>query len=237
PVTQSADRGQKPAGGRSGGGSLLPLLLLLAVPAALALTALRLGGRTKAQPAGPPTAEPNAAPPAPHPPAARGPQPPAPAAASPEPTAIGYVRAVPGDRPELARHAGAIRRACTERGWRDTELVCDDEQATARRAFERPGLAAAMERLAGVGESRLVVSRLGHLSRSQADLTALFEWFDRNGVQVIATDVGLDTTTSRGRAAAHSQLADFSRRQARAHANGRNGGTKKATADSNSVRA
>jgi peptidoglycan hydrolase-like protein with peptidoglycan-binding domain len=220
PATQSADRGQKPAGGRDGGGSLLPLLLLLAVPAALALNALRRGGRPKVQPAEPPTAVPNAA-----------------APPAPESTAIGYVRAAAGDRTELARHAGAIRRACTEHGWRVTELVCDDQHATARRAFERPGLAAAMERLAGVGGSRLVVSKLGHLSRSQADLTALFEWFDRNDVQVIAIDVGLDTTTPRGRAAAHAQLADFSGRQARAHSNGHNGGAKKVTVDSSSVRA
>ncbi|HEX4717385.1 MAG TPA: recombinase family protein [Thermoleophilaceae bacterium] len=137
--------------------------------------------------------------------------------------AIGYVRST-RDRAELARHAGAIRRACTGRGWKLAELVRDD-QTNRGRTLERPGLAAAMERLAGPGSSRLVVSKLAHLSRSATDLRALFEWFSRNDVQVIATDVGIDTTTAEGRRAAHAVLAKVVERQAQARAtgNGHNG--------------
>jgi peptidoglycan hydrolase-like protein with peptidoglycan-binding domain len=151
-----------------------------------------------------------------------------PTAPSPEPLiAIGYVRSTP-ERTELARHAGAIRRACTSRGWKLAELVRDDQAGG--RTLERPGLAAAMERLSGPGRSRLVVSKLAHLSRSATDLRALFEWFGQNDVQVIATDVGIDTTTPEGRQAAHSVLAKVVERQAQARANG-NGLTVHATAE------
>jgi len=78
-----------------------------------------------------------------------------------------------------------------------------------------------MERLAAPGPSRLVVSKLAHLSRSAADLTALFEWFAEHDVQVIATDVGLDTTTPEGRRAAQSRLIAVAERQARERKNGR----------------
>jgi peptidoglycan hydrolase-like protein with peptidoglycan-binding domain len=257
-ATHSADRGQKPAGGRGGGFFTLPLLLL-AVPAALALIALarvrRSDGGPRATPRKPkpPAADRGAAAagmqspkPTPTPAAKKAPTPapaasqtptPAPTSANSEPsTAIGYVRAAAGDRAELARHAGAIRRACTERGWKVTQLVCDDNQAGAHRALERPGLAAAMEHLAGAGPSRLVVSKLAHLSRSPADLTALFEWFERNDVQVIATDVGLDTTTAEGRRAAQSQLAAFAGRQVRARRNGHKGAGKNAKAERSSAR-
>jgi DNA invertase Pin-like site-specific DNA recombinase len=82
-----------------------------------------------------------------------------------------------------------------------------------------------LERLAGPGPSRLVVSKLEHLSGSPGDLTALFEWFRRNDVHVIATDVGLDTTTPQGRRAAKSVVGAVAQREAQAHAwtNGRNG--------------
>jgi peptidoglycan hydrolase-like protein with peptidoglycan-binding domain len=233
-ATPVADRSQKPAGGHGSG--VNPLLLLLAVPAALALTALRRGRRPRAGPQTEPGED--HAPPADRTPAPAPPPAPAPSsvARADGSTAIGYVRAAAGDRAELARHAGVIRRACAERGWKVTELVCDDRQVGARRAFERPGLAAAMGQLAGAGPSRLVVSKLAHLSRSQADLTALLEWFDRNDVQVIAMDAGLDTTTPQGRQAAQSQLAEFALRQVRVHANGNNGGNKKAKVDGASVR-
>jgi peptidoglycan hydrolase-like protein with peptidoglycan-binding domain len=151
-------------------------------------------------------------------------------------TAIGYVRTRAGDRAELARHAGAIRRACAKHGWQVAELVCDDHRAGTRRAFERPGLAAAMEHLAGSGPSRLVVNKLAHLSRSPAELTALFEWFDQHDVQVIAKDVGFDTTTPQGRRAAKSQLAAYARRKGQARANGHNGPSAKATVDGSAGR-
>jgi peptidoglycan hydrolase-like protein with peptidoglycan-binding domain len=144
---------------------------------------------------------------------------PAPATAE-QTLAIGYVRST-RDRAELARHAGAIRRACERRDWTLEELV-HDERAGA--TFERPGLAAALERLSGAGPSLLVVSKLAHLSSSASDLTALFEWFAEHDVQMVATDVGLDTTTPEGRRAAHARLAAVEQRQRGTRKNGRQRG-------------
>jgi DNA invertase Pin-like site-specific DNA recombinase len=83
-----------------------------------------------------------------------------------------------------------------------------------------------MERLSGPGESRLVVSKLAHLSRSAADLTSLFAWFAKHDVQVIAADAGIDTTSAEGQEAARVLLAKVARRQAQAHTKGHNGNGK-----------
>jgi peptidoglycan hydrolase-like protein with peptidoglycan-binding domain len=223
PATNAADRSAKPAGEGGGAsatrGRIALVLLLLAAPAALALMVLR---RRRTKPPKPRRAAADRK-------VAAAPAPQAPAASSSNGAAaiaIGYVRAGNGDRAELARHAGAIRRACTNRGWKLAELVRDDHSGPGR-TFERPGLAAAMERLSRPGPSRLVVSKLSHLSRSADDLTALFEWFGRNEVQVVVTDVGLDTTTPEGTRAAESVLASVARRQSKTRSNGRNGGGKR----------
>ena len=213
PVAQPVGRGQKPAGGQGHGVALRGLipfaLLLLAAP--LAFVALRRQRALKP----PKPRRPTAAREAVVGPALQSP----PAAPSPEPApAIGYVRSS-RDRTELARHAGTIRQACTSRGWRLAELVRDD-QASANGSSERPGLAAAMERLSGPGDSRLIVSKLAHLSRSATELTSLFEWFAQNDVQVIAADAGIDTTTPEGKRAAQVLLTKVARRQAEARANG-----------------
>jgi DNA invertase Pin-like site-specific DNA recombinase len=84
-----------------------------------------------------------------------------------------------------------------------------------------------MERLSAPGPSRLVVSKLAHLSHSAAGLTAMFKWFDTHEVQVITVDAGLDTTTPAGQQAARSLLAALARRQAEARRGRRNGAHKK----------
>ena len=131
--------------------------------------------------------------------------------------AIGYVCST-RDPVEFARHAGAIRRACTRRGWTLEELVRDEPAGV---ALERPGLAVALERLSGPGPSRLVVSRLAHLSSSAADRMALFDWFAEHDVQLVATDVGLDTKAPGQRRAARARLAAVAQDQASVRKNGR----------------
>jgi peptidoglycan hydrolase-like protein with peptidoglycan-binding domain len=220
PAAQAAHRGQKPAGEH--GSAIAPgevvaiALLLLAAPAALVFAARQRRRSTNG------TKTPKTRRPVVDREAAAGPAPQVPATASPEGVpAIGYMRST-RDRAELARHAGAIKRECTSRGWALAELVRDDQGA--RRPFERPGLASAMNRLAEPGTSRLVVSKLAHLSRSATELTALFEWCARNDVQVVATDVGIDTTTPEGQVAAKAVLVAVAKRQASAaRQNGRSG--------------
>jgi peptidoglycan hydrolase-like protein with peptidoglycan-binding domain len=243
PAAAPADRSEKPAGQHGGGGGPAGLvalaLLLLAVPVALAVTMLRRRRQEASKQRRPSHADQKVA---------TGPVPqahasanaartngagtPASAAASPpraervsaspdRALAIGYVRST-HDRAELARHAGAIRRACERRGWALEELVHDERAGGV--TFERPGLSAALERLSEPGPSRLVVSKLAHLSSSAADLTALFEWFAEHDVQMVATDVGLDTTTPEGRRAAHARLVAVEQRQARERESGRTRG-------------
>jgi peptidoglycan hydrolase-like protein with peptidoglycan-binding domain len=220
PAGQPAERGsQRPAGEHGGTSAPLGLiavaLLLLAAP--LAFGAMR---RRQAEPR-------QKAPKQRRPVAltreqAHGPTPQTDPVRPPErPIAIGYMRDS-RDRAALARHARTIRQACSSCGWKLGELVRDD-QASTGGAVTRPGLASAMERLSGPGESLLVVSKLAHLSRSAVELTSLFEWFAGHDVGVIAADAGIDTTTPEGREAAKVLLTKVARRQAHAVANGSNG--------------
>jgi peptidoglycan hydrolase-like protein with peptidoglycan-binding domain len=129
-----------------------------------------------------------------------------------EPAVVGYVRG--NDGPELARNTEAIERECARRGWPLPDLRRDSDGAGARVPLkQRPGLTAALERLGTSRGSRVVVSRLGHLSRSVGDLKALFDWFARHQVGVVVLDVGLDTTRSGGWREARSLLAAVERRQ------------------------
>jgi hypothetical protein len=71
----------------------------------------------------------------------------------------------------------------------------------------RSGLAYALEQLANGDASRLVTSRLDHLARSPRRLGALLEWCAGHGVDLVAVDVGLDTSTHDGRLVAGRRLA------------------------------
>jgi peptidoglycan hydrolase-like protein with peptidoglycan-binding domain/DNA invertase Pin-like site-specific DNA recombinase len=147
------------------------------------------------------------------------------------PMALGYVRGDEGD--ELARNATAIERECSRRGWALGRLLRDDERTAIRSSSlqERPGLTQTLARLGRPGRSRLVVSRLGHLSRSAGDLRLLFDWFGRHEVGVVVLDVGIDTTTRDGRRAAQAVLTAIARRQARAQTNGNGNGNRRQAAN------
>jgi hypothetical protein len=119
-------------------------------------------------------------------------------------TAIGYARG--RDATELARDRAAIERACSERGWTLASLVRDGHPTKAGRR-RKSGLAYALEQVANGDASRLVTGRLEHLGRSPRRLGALLEWCAGHGVDLVAVDVGLDTSTPGGRLAAGRLLA------------------------------
>ena len=76
-----------------------------------------------------------------------------------------------------------------------------------RWAGTRVVLASALEQLANGAASRLVTGRLDHLAPSPRRLGALLEWCARHRVDLVAVDVGLDTSTHDGRLVAGRLLA------------------------------
>jgi DNA invertase Pin-like site-specific DNA recombinase len=202
-------------------GSGLVELLLLAALAALALVlapALLVSRRRRARTRS--VSEPPTRPPAATAPAAGGPPAiPAPAVARPPATSVptqrvvGYAIGETGE--DLERHSSAIEHACVRRGWVLEEFVGDGPGG------ERPGLAHALKRLSAGAGSRLVVTRLAHLSRSRAELRSLLEWFRRNELELTVLDTRVDTLTRKGREAARLLLAGTARR--RGHPSRRNG--------------
>jgi DNA invertase Pin-like site-specific DNA recombinase len=114
---------------------------------------------------------------------------------------VGYASIPAGagpDGPELSAQARAIEGLCAQKGLRVVELVWDHEPADGR-GLGRPGLTRALRRIAAGEQRGLVVASLDRLSRSASDLGTLIEWFNRNGVRLVAADLGLDTASSAGR--------------------------------------
>ena len=71
----------------------------------------------------------------------------------------------------------------------------------------RPGLTAALERIAAGDARGLVVSDARRLMRSLADLGALLEWFRDAGAALVALDLDLDTATGQGGRTAQTIIA------------------------------
>jgi DNA invertase Pin-like site-specific DNA recombinase len=132
---------------------------------------------------------------------------------------IGYVTAAP--EPNVGDDDGssdAIKAMCERSGWELLEIVRDREVGP---TFERPGLGYALERIARGQADCLVVSHLQRLSRSMADLGALMRWFRNADAVLIALDLGIDTSTPRGRHVATTLMTLSNHTHGRiAHRNG-----------------
>ena len=109
---------------------------------------------------------------------------------------LGYVSGPTGpDGTGIHRSERAIEQACRRSGWRLLDVLHDLES---RSTMRRPGLFAALERIAD-GEARgLVVSDARLLGRSIVDLAPLMRWFRDASAVFVALDLGLDTSTPRG---------------------------------------
>jgi len=107
---------------------------------------------------------------------------------------IGYVTATPDENTRQEAFM-AIETACERAGWRLADIVADHDTG---RMVGRPGLTAALERIAA-GEARgLVVADARRLVRSLTDLGALLAWFRDAGAALVALDLDLDTATPHG---------------------------------------
>jgi hypothetical protein len=127
---------------------------------------------------------------------------------------------------DLHHQAETIERACSEHGWALAQVVRERRNGNGHR----PGLRFALEQLADGGGTRLVACRVQDVGRNRRELAALLGWCARNGVDLVALDVGLDTSTRDGRLLARSLVtsgrrARFGRslRRRRGHAPGVDG--------------
>jgi len=138
------------------------------------------------------------------PPARRQPFMPAAGTGNGKVKALGYVSVPPNaGKPsaEFDAQLDAIDRYCDEHGWELVEVVRDVEPASPMSA-ERRGLLYALEKIGRKEASCIIVSDLGRLSRSAADLGGIIERLERSDGRLVALDIGLDTASPDGYVAA-----------------------------------
>jgi DNA invertase Pin-like site-specific DNA recombinase len=128
----------------------------------------------------------------------------------------GYIRVSTEDqgdsRAGLEAQRSAIELECRRRSW---ELACiEQDVASGKSTDKRPGLAKALAAVQGDTADGLVVAKLDRLSRSLLDFAAIVEQSRRQGWQLIALDLGVDTTTPSGEMMANvlAVFAQFERR-------------------------
>jgi peptidoglycan hydrolase-like protein with peptidoglycan-binding domain/DNA invertase Pin-like site-specific DNA recombinase len=118
--------------------------------------------------------------------------------------ALGYVSvATDGENGEFDTQMSAIDLYCEERGWELVEVVRDVEQPS-NGNVERQGLLYALEKIGRGEASCIIVSELGRLSGSAADLGGILDRLRRSDGRLVALDIGLDTASAEGRVAAQA---------------------------------
>src|SRR5207244_2522556 len=114
--------------------------------------------------------------------------------------AVGYIRVSTTDQAEfgvgLDAQRAAITNACEMRGWQVAEIF--EDRGFSGKNLKRPGLAAAIDTVESGQASALIVSKLDRLSRSLIDFAALMERSRRKGWNLVALDLGIDTSSPQG---------------------------------------
>jgi peptidoglycan hydrolase-like protein with peptidoglycan-binding domain len=121
--------------------------------------------------------------------------------------AFGYVSGAEPEAltgPALRNQIAAIDEFCERRGWQLNEIVRD---VTSPTEEGKEGLAYALDRLAGVTPSCLVVAELARLSESAAELGRIIKTLRERDVRLVAIDADLDTSTEQGRVAADALIS------------------------------
>lgn len=129
---------------------------------------------------------------------------------------IGYVRvsteeqALHGyglDAQETAlQRASDYRRTLTDgNGWEIVDWARDE--GISGGSLERPGLIAALERIAVGDVDGLAVAKLDRFSRSQRDFCQLVDWFEDAGATLVMLEPEISTTSASGRAMAQVMVA------------------------------
>jgi len=89
-----------------------------------------------------------------------------------------------------------IVEEATRRGWDLAEVLVDDGYSA--KSLDRPAIQEALQMLRDHRADALLVARLDRLSRSLFDFAGLMERSRREGWQVVALDLGVDTSTPSG---------------------------------------
>lgn len=129
---------------------------------------------------------------------------------------IGYVRVSTDEQADsgagLAAQRQAIEAECARRGWTLAEVI--EDAGYSARNLKRPGIARALELLDSHQADGLIVAKLDRLSRSMIDFTGLMDRAQRKGWDLVALDMGVDTSTPQGEMLANvlATFAQFERR-------------------------
>ena len=133
--------------------------------------------------------------------------------------AVGYLRVSTEEQAAsglgLDAQRAAVERYAAAQGWELVEVLADE--GTSGKSLEgRVALDQALNRVEGRGRvaQASVVAKLDRLSRSLLDFAALMERSRRNGWQLVALDLGVDTATPSGEMMANvlATFAQFERR-------------------------
>ena len=141
------------------------------------------------------------------------------------PTALGYLSssgAARLDDASLRGQTAALKRFCARRRWELVALVHDVEPAK-RRSSARPALSYAIDRLTREDISCLLVTDLGRLCRSIAELNGVLHELERVNARLVCLQPEIDTGTESGRTAARILFAVSSWERLRAAERSRNG--------------
>ncbi|WP_300016853.1 recombinase family protein [Pseudonocardia sp.] len=125
---------------------------------------------------------------------------------APAGTAVGYIRVSTAEQADsgagLAAQRATIEAECARRGW-TLVAVHEDAGASGKSLDGRPQLAEALAAVETGTAAALVVAKLDRLSRSVRDAAGLLERAQRAGWALVASDLGVDTSTPAGEAMAN----------------------------------
>lgn len=118
------------------------------------------------------------------------------------PAVLGYVSSSDGARRDgdHAQQLTALEAFCARQGWDLVDIVHEVESS--RRCTARPALDYAISRLSGDDVGGLVVTELGRLCRSVAELRKVLEALERVSARLVSLSPAMDTGTESGRDAA-----------------------------------
>ena len=129
---------------------------------------------------------------------------------------VGYVRVSTEEQADsgagLEAQRTTIREACKAKGW-ELLAVAEDAGLSGSR-LDRPGLTEALRQVETGDADGIVVAKVDRLSRSLLHFTTLIERSRKNGWQLVALDLGVDTSTASGELIANTiaSFAQFERR-------------------------